>query len=482
MSIVKHLNGHIPIIPANFNHNDSCVQESVSSNKELPSYNELFIDQKRVQSRSLHEKTPSKLFEISSSSIFQNFRNLDRSNRIMDKNCENISFSSASKNFLPKVNIKEDNNLFEQMKNIHKPKKSNKANFSHKNDPLEKTMNALNFQERLNFLKNSEISLRRSSFWKKFIQSGKCSIGDEKNISNIYNEKELKQLLQNNRKQSNYEKRSKNKNSPLKSKSPQIKPLVMRSGSTNPLVYMKYKKKAKSMALNETEMKNINALAEKIIKKIEKLQDLNNFNSLKSFHDISQIINSFDQEDSIQLKNLFLDDDGKRQLNSNLTASLLFQNFFIDNFKFNDPNADKESLKVNRKLIKLCEKFKAAVKELNFEKKVKFFKKEQDHIIDDQKKMRELQNEVIRSMDIRKRSNMRFNFKQNEKLQGEIGKHNNPYDIVKVLRKFEVNYGSLKINQNKRVMGEVLNDMIFGVKSTLISMDQNDNNIFYSIK
>ena len=92
-----------------------------------------------------------------------------------------------------------------------------------------------------------------------------------------------------------------------------------------------------------------------------------------------------------------MDDDGKRQLNSNLTASLLFQNFFIDNFKFNDPNADKESLKVNRKLIKLCEKFKAAVKELNFEKKVKFFKKEKDHIIDDNKKMRELQNEVIRT-------------------------------------------------------------------------------------
>ena len=79
-------------------------------------------------------------------------------------------------------------------------------------------------------------------------------------------------------------------------------------------------------------------------------------------------------------------------------------------------------------------------------------------------------------MDIRKRSNMRFNFKQNEKLQGEIGKHNN---IVKVLHKFEVNHGSLKINQRKRVMGEVLNDMIFGVKSTLISMDQNDNNIFF---
>ena len=144
MSIVKHLNGHIPIIPANFNQYDSCIQESFSSNKELPSYNELFIDQKRVkhQSRSLHEKTPSKLFEISSSSIFQNFRNLDRSN-IMDKNCENISFSTASKNFLPKVNIKEDNNSVEQlpntMKNIHK---TNKANFSHKNDLLEKTMNA----------------------------------------------------------------------------------------------------------------------------------------------------------------------------------------------------------------------------------------------------------------------------------------------------------------------------------------------------
>ena len=58
MSIVKHLNGHIPIIPANFNQYDSCIQESFSSNKELPSYNELFIDQKRVkhQSRSLLRK------------------------------------------------------------------------------------------------------------------------------------------------------------------------------------------------------------------------------------------------------------------------------------------------------------------------------------------------------------------------------------------------------------------------------------------
>jgi len=510
MSIVKYLNGHIPIIRSSYNHIDSFFQQDIlSSHPDLPNYSEELIDKKRFRkqkAQSFHEKTlnyPLKIKEVKRISSHSRFNLespsftkplLSMSNDCEDKNMS-FSFTSKKKFHLPNINNNNNDNN-ENLKSSPMNQSNSLIKFAKKAKVhnlltistsknklvLEKTMNFENFKERLNSLQKSEASLGRTNFLGKVIRGGKCQAEEIKILKEIYSEKELRKILKEKRKHSINEKLS------LKTKqkrvnpvnSPQMKPM-MRVGPSDPIIYMKYKKKAKSFAISQDELKNIKRLAEKIMNNIKKLRILNNYNEKKSSHDIFQLIHSYNSEEITSLKLLLLENEDSKKLNPNLNTDIIFQNFFFDNFIFNDPNANKESLALNNNLIRLCEKFKSDLKELIFEKKVTIFKKEKDKILNDHEELKQAQNIVIGQMDIRKRSNERNNFNRYEKLQGVIGKHNCPYDIAKVLKKFEVNHGALTIDKRKRIMGEVLNDMIFEVKSSLISMDENDQNIFYSI-
>ncbi len=494
MSVVKHLNGHIPIINSNYNHLDSFFQAPlIKLPQNLQSFPEDFLEQiknRREKTKSLHERSIhplKKLKEISRfNDSFSNVKTLLR-NDCLENSIENDNISILLKNSYSNIlsssinkNQNEDAKILPELKKlkVKRIKKIDNVENSLQRNEEVSVMNAKQFKGRLQFLMNNEINLRKNNFWNKIIiNSGKKQHENKKLIPIIKNEKETKSL--------NPIQKSEKKISPLNSKQSInrniaiLKPIIQENNNDNHQYHLKFKKKAKSLALKAVEFGKFHTLANKLMKNINKLNHLNNLNGMKSYYDLFELIQENNKKGT-NMKDLFLDHP-LRRINPKLDVNFLLKSFFIDTFKYNDPKNDQESLKINKEFIQICEKLKTNLKELILQKRLKNFKKKKEEIIQNNKDLFNLQNKVLAIIDIKKRSELRKNFKNFEKYQAVIGKDNNPFDIMKVIRKFEVIHGPLTLNKKTRIMGEELTEMISGVKSNVIQINLNDTNVFYSI-
>lgn len=500
MSIVKHLKGHIPIIPTHYNHLDSFnffKQENFKNRLEDPFFPlEDFIDPKRKKSsfksknnsKSLHEtniknvkpsKKQKKNQEFSIISRYDNETSIKKNNdllnpKISENILENLNSSrivqdlrkSKSWKFFPKITSQNSNhNLKINKERVFSSKKYKKNEF------FGIMINTQNLKKRLDFLKNSDIN-RKNDFWNKILTKKKF-YGNESILKGTYKEKELKKILEDNRKNSPSNKLRKNS-------SPKLEPIIRFSTHDLKRLHLKYNKRGKSTILNIDETNHLKLLSEKLIKNIAKLNDFNHSNNLKNYHDLLHLIEDGGCEVK-SLKELFFKEHIPKQINPKLDSTLILKSFFINNFKFNHPN-NTELIEINKQFVQSCEKLKGSLKEFIFKKKLKLLPKEKEELIHNNVNLIDLQNKVLKKVDLKKRGKLRNNFKKFEKYQSIIGKHNNPYDIMREVHKFEVLHGSLVLTKKTRLLGEELNSMIFGVNSKLIQMDLNDQNVFYSIE
>lgn len=488
MSTLKYLKGFIPISKTTFQHLDSYNKPEFTRINKNEAFFERNVDNpikiihSKRRAKSFDEKhnvSKSDMKSLSDVKSLLRFNDFDPQLNHENNNNNNI------KHFLPIINKSyEKSEKYKKQvqkcvaKNIQKQPiyKENKSQSFFDADAMEKQKK---LEDRLMFLQKTQLSLKQNNFSRNSPSKTKLVQNHEGDsiLNNIFSEKELRKILKDQREniKSNYIQPKKKKN-PTKN----LKSLMRFSSLDSRKIHLKYIRKAKSIALNEDELLSLKILAEKIAKNINKLHILNNLNQIKSFYDLQKLFNELG-ENEFELNEIFLSEENGKKINPLIDAPFIFKNFFIDNFKYND-SSDKESLEINKKFVNTCQKLVKPLKELIFEKRLKNLKKEKEEIIHDNKKLINLQKEVLSTMKFENRPKFRKNFEKFQKFQTTLGKHNTPFDLMKSLKKFEYNYGPLKIKNKDRILGEELNEMILGVKNTLIWMDIYDKDQFQSIQ
>ena len=286
MSIVKHLNGNIPIIPSNYyHHSDSCFKNSLNKNsKNSDKFPEDFIDIKRFYKQQVNSlqktrnKSTLKVDHLTPYSRFDSsFSYITNSveNKIFDTSILNsISFLSNKNSIGKTINksmILEENGLkYEKIRNLQENHDTNLTN--RKND-ISIDMNLRNFKERLKFLKNNEINVRKNNFWNNVVILGNKVSEESQMLKGLYSEKELKKLIEQNHRISKLNKSPTN----LKKfyiNSVKLKPILREDVTDMKTFHLKYKKNAKSLAVAQQDFTKIHVLIEKIMKNIKKLDSL----------------------------------------------------------------------------------------------------------------------------------------------------------------------------------------------------------------